>query len=179
MSASRAPRFCRAPSYDAERQERACAAERVRSRLCLIDRALERGKREVDVAAGRGDESAAARDMGEAAVASESSCLRLPGVEEADGVVHLADLDQDLGEVAAPPESARFTQPTRHGGRFCCGEGSDRSSCVTSRALHEPQDRLDLGHEGWKTDSELAGLRRQLAGLIRLATMVRELGEDD
>jgi hypothetical protein len=94
--ASRAGRFC-APS-----------AERVADRFVLDDRLSKQIERRLDLSLRGGDETPAARDVGEHPFALDPYRVRLPRVEDLDRVVDSPELEQKLDAVAGPPADARL-----------------------------------------------------------------------
>jgi len=77
---------------DAERQECPRAAKRVGDCFMLGDRLLEQGQRLLDVAASCGHETAASQHMREHPLTPEPGRVRLPDVEDSNGIVDPAEL---------------------------------------------------------------------------------------
>src|SRR6185295_7580021 len=82
---------------DSEREQRPRTAKGVAYRLVLGDRPIEQQQRLLEIAASRGDQAAAAAHLGEHTLTFEACRVRLPSVEQLDGVGGPPDLQQDLG----------------------------------------------------------------------------------
>src|SRR5262249_11550248 len=102
-----------APPDRAEREQRPGAAVRIAEplvpRYCLPEGRVGGG----GFPARRGDEPPAACRMCQHPVASEPRRVLLPGVENGDGLVGPAELEQELDVIRAPPADARLAPRER------------------------------------------------------------------
>jgi hypothetical protein len=105
----RKPLLPRPPPDDAEREQRAGPPERVASLVVLLDSPREQHDRLFDVSPCRGYETAAARHAARAPGREEARRIGFPAVDDLDGIVDPAELEQRLGIVARPrPRVRRF-----------------------------------------------------------------------
>jgi hypothetical protein len=98
-----------APPDDAEREQRAGAAERIAGGGVALDRPFEQRQGPVDVALGGCDESAASDSGGKHGLAAEAGRVRLPRVEDGDRLIDASQLKERLDVVGAPRGQVRFT----------------------------------------------------------------------
>src|SRR5262249_40046339 len=135
-----------APSDDSEREQRARAAEGVTDGFVLRDRVLEERGGRGDVPARRCDEATAAYDVSEHPVASESSRIRLPRIEDSHGVVHPLEREQGFDLVAGPPPVTRRAPSEPRGLRLGLREPFRGRARVAALQGDDPRTEIGRAH---------------------------------
>src|SRR5262249_25739827 len=125
----------------AERQQRPRAPERVADRLVLGNRPLEQYLRLVDVPLRSRDEAAAANSVREHPDARYSRRVRLPSVEERNGVFDAPELEQELDVISGPPPHARLAPAELCGALVRLAEPLEGDRRLPLSEGNEPQDR--------------------------------------
>src|SRR5207247_8280634 len=121
---------------------------------------------------GGGGEAAAARHVCEHPFTTEPRRIPFPDVEDSNGVVDPAELEENLDVVAAPPADARLTPPESRGLPVGLAQPLHGRGRVAARERDESEDREVLRRvERELLLSELESSFRVLARELGLAAM--------
>ena len=119
-----------------------------------------------------GDETAAARHVREHPLTAEPRRVSLPDLEDPNGVVDPAELEEQLDVVGTPPANARLTPSEPLGLLVRLAEPHRGRGPVSAPEFDETQDRYVLGRMERKLlFAELESSFRMLAGQLELAAV--------
>src|SRR5262245_15374745 len=166
----------RAPPDDAESEQRAGSAEGVSRRPVLGDGIPEEGLGPTDVPVGGGHEPATVRHVCGHPLAPDASGVRVPGVENASGVVEPAELEQQLHVVRSPPADARLAPPELGGPLVGPVEPLQGSYGISPPEPDEPENRQMLRRRGSEL---LLGERNRMLGALSCKIQPAPVERDD